>query len=396
MKSAADFYVFEKWETAPTHAFGSQDADSVVPLDDKEAYWRIYRDLVDEASAAVAEHPDRDRLKIRPKAFSRNRGSRGHRPVDLYVSVCSVDAELFGFMPQIYAIASSRGLEVGFAATIPEDDYFDAASKARNRLVVPFINGKLPNPTDPMVLEIDRELGLLGGWHGNAKTRQVPGSTGYDKYASLADLLAKLKSDGDVKGGGSLCRLFSLNELDELDYRSQFDLALNLFAPLIGRCAPTAWDAIIRQNQRVVDDVPVERPFDPTDQRDGRKKVLAAVARRQGQAKFRQELLEAYDGRCAISECAVSDVLQAAHITPYLGPKTNHVTNGLMLRADIHTLFDLQLIRIDPNSLCVVVSPVLAGTEYIHYDGKLLRLPSKARHHPSKLALKEHFLEKIP
>ncbi len=46
-------------------------------------------------------------------------------------------------------------------------------------------------------------------------------------------------------------------------------------------------------------------PFDPTDTKDGRKKVLAMVARRQGQAAFRRELMKAHGGACAITGCAI-------------------------------------------------------------------------------------------
>ena len=60
--------------------------------------------------------------------------------------------------------------------------------------------------------------------------------------------------------------------------------------------------------------------------------------------KFRDALIGAYAGRCAITGCSVLDILEAAHITPYLGPDTNHVTNGLLLRADLHTLFDTCLL----------------------------------------------------
>ncbi|WP_169719739.1 HNH endonuclease, partial [Novosphingobium acidiphilum] len=56
--------------------------------------------------------------------------------------------------------------------------------------------------------------------------------------------------------------------------------------------------------------------------------------------------MKAYDGKCAVTSCAIEPLLEAAHIHPYLGPKTNHVTNGMLLRADIHTLFDLGLLAI--------------------------------------------------
>jgi hypothetical protein len=79
-------------------------------------------------------------------------------------------------------------------------------------------------------------------------------------------------------------------------------------------------------------------PFDPKGQDDARARVLREVVQRRGQQKFRKALIAAYGGRCAISGCPVTPLLEAAHITPYLGPDTNSITNGLLLRADLHTL----------------------------------------------------------
>jgi HNH endonuclease len=66
-------------------------------------------------------------------------------------------------------------------------------------------------------------------------------------------------------------------------------------------------------------------------------------------AKFRKKLIAAYRGRCAVTDCDAYDALEAAHILPYRGPAFDHVTNGLLRRADIHTLFDLNLIGIEPR-----------------------------------------------
>lgn len=94
---------------------------------------------------------------------------------------------------------------------------------------------------------------------------------------------------------------------------------------------------------------PSDTAFDPTDIQDGRKKIERMVTQRQGQPAFRNALMDAYERRCAVTGCAIDDVLEAAHISPYLGEHTNHVTNGLLLRADIHTLFDRGLIKVDRN-----------------------------------------------
>jgi hypothetical protein len=135
-------------------------------------------------------------------------------------------------------------------------------------------------------------------------------------------------------------------------------------------------------------DIPIDN-FDPASIIDGRKRIIKSIIQRQGQGKFRQELIETY-GCCAISGCPVIDVLEAAHIIPYKGIYTNVISNGLPLRADIHTLFDLGLISIDPQSMTVLVSPKLDNTPYSDFKGKPIYLPSDGNIGPSKEALQEH------
>jgi predicted restriction endonuclease len=114
------------------------------------------------------------------------------------------------------------------------------------------------------------------------------------------------------------------------------------------------------------------------------------VVQRQGQPEFRNRLIEAYGGRCAITGCDAIDALEAAHISPYLGPKTNHVSNGLLLRADIHTLFDRGLLGIDEQNLTVVLHPSLKATTYREYAGKAIHLPTRSDQQPSKDAVRHH------
>jgi hypothetical protein len=133
-----------------------------------------------------------------------------------------------------------------------------------------------------------------------------------------------------------------------------------------------------------------EEPYDPNNVEDGREQVMRAIRTRRGQSAFRQALIDAYDGRCAITGCAVLDVLEAAHITPYLGPQTNHVTNGLLLRADLHTLFDLNLIAINPVYFKLIVDPRLLSSAYLKLQGRKIRLPTGNNDYPSKKALEQH------
>jgi hypothetical protein len=133
--------------------------------------------------------------------------------------------------------------------------------------------------------------------------------------------------------------------------------------------------------------------FDVENEGEGRKQVLSSICRRQGQPEFRRKLIEAYSGRCAISRCDVVETLEAAHITPYNGPTTNHPANGLLLRADLHVLFDLLLIAVDPATLRVIIAPKLKNSSYSEFEGKTLNLPLQAHLRPSVGALQKHLDE---
>ncbi len=131
--------------------------------------------------------------------------------------------------------------------------------------------------------------------------------------------------------------------------------------------------------------------FDPHDDTDARTKTLGAIARRQGQSSFRRALIKAYGGCCAFSGCDVEQALEAAHIRPYLGDRTNVVVNGLLLRADLHTLLDLRLVRVNPASMKIEVSSKVKGRHYQAIAGTAMRLPHLSTERPSDAALKWHW-----
>lgn len=136
---------------------------------------------------------------------------------------------------------------------------------------------------------------------------------------------------------------------------------------------------------------PQVEAFDPASQEDARQRVLTSVVRRRGQSKFRAGLLRAYGGKCAITGCVVEAILEAAHVTPYLGPDTNALSNGILLRADLHTLWDLGLIAIEPISKTMWVSPSLVGSEYDQFAGKVPFIPAKIAEQLAVPALQQHW-----
>ena len=136
-----------------------------------------------------------------------------------------------------------------------------------------------------------------------------------------------------------------------------------------------------------------DETFYPESIQDVRNRALRAICIRRGQQAFRAALLSAYSGRCSITGCAVADVLEAAHIFPYQGSLTNHVTNGLLLRTDLHTLFDCGLIAVHPDTRRVVIAPSLEESSYAKLAGVALRRPNHDAASPSGKALRRRFEE---
>lgn len=132
-----------------------------------------------------------------------------------------------------------------------------------------------------------------------------------------------------------------------------------------------------------------DESFLPNDQ-DERVAALQSVKLRRGQAAFRSELLVHFQRRCVVSDCQVEEILEAAHIHPYRGTKDHHVENGLLLRADLHTLFDLSLLAIDPQTHQLLLAPHVAQDPYYEtLANKKIQFPKKQP--PNRQALEARF-----
>ncbi len=73
------------------------------------------------------------------------------------------------------------------------------------------------------------------------------------------------------------------------------------------------------------------------------------VMPRLGQGSFRVVVTDAYKRRCAFTDSPVLHVLDAAHIKPFAKEGPNDVQNGILLRQDVHTLFDRGYITVTPE-----------------------------------------------
>jgi putative restriction endonuclease len=116
---------------------------------------------------------------------------------------------------------------------------------------------------------------------------------------------------------------------------------------------------------------------------------------RLGQGAFRVLVTEAYTRRCAITGERALPVLEAAHIKPFAQSGPNKINNGLLLRADLHILFDEGYITIT-DDLHIEVSRRIKeeydnGKEYYTFRGKGLEvLPPKLIERPSKEFIQWH------
>lgn len=153
---------------------------------------------------------------------------------------------------------------------------------------------------------------------------------------------------------------------------------------------PSAKRTVDEQLARDAKKAESEGDFDPKNLAEGREWARRRINLRRGQPEFRTKLLKAYGNRCAVTGCDCPDALEAAHIHPYCGKDTNHTQNGLLLRSDIHTLFDLGRIGFDPVTGKVIVSASLRGTVYEKLEQESLRSPLQSKDRPNAVVLRKH------
>lgn len=130
--------------------------------------------------------------------------------------------------------------------------------------------------------------------------------------------------------------------------------------------------------------------FSPVSVTDARTKHFEAIIRRRGHPRFRQALLRAYDNKCAITGCDAIEVLEAAFIRPYRGDRTHHLSNGILLRSDLHTLFDVGQIGIETKDMTVIVAEPIMRSSYRLLAGKKIFTPARPELRPSVDALDSH------
>jgi putative restriction endonuclease len=157
----------------------------------------------------------------------------------------------------------------------------------------------------------------------------------------------------------------------------------------------SVWDAVRDRLARYA--VSAERPGPATvaAAESPRYGNPVTVQPRLGQGSFRVLVTDAYGHRCAMTRERTLPVLEAVHIRPYAKGGAHELPNGLLLRSDLHKLFDAGYITVEPSERRILVSKRIKeefenGREYYQLHGKEVFLPSDPGLIPSRANLEFH------
>lgn len=125
------------------------------------------------------------------------------------------------------------------------------------------------------------------------------------------------------------------------------------------------------------------------------------VANRLGQQAFKALVLASYQRRCAVTGERIKPVLEAAHIRPVTAGGIHRLDNGLLLRSDVHILFDRGYLGLHPVTRTLCVSPRLRsefdnGEDFYALAGQGLRtVPPRRADQPNREFLEWHMDERF-
>lgn len=118
------------------------------------------------------------------------------------------------------------------------------------------------------------------------------------------------------------------------------------------------------------------------------------IAPRLGQGGFRLAVTAAYDRACAVTGEHSLPALEAAHIRPFAEGGSHSVSNGLLLRSDLHRLFDRNYLTVTPDYRLKVSGRLRDhfsnGKSYYPLDGQRIALPQRAEDRPDRELLEWH------
>jgi hypothetical protein len=160
-------------------------------------------------------------------------GVRNNRPKDLWCSIINKDSERFVNMPQIFMIASHKGIELGFSASIHPSDFSDQSVKKKLKEVIPSLFKLIPSSKSRIIKKLKEDLSQNGEWYFKEKTRLVPKK---NDFKSLEIFIDYLKSPKGLKNGaGSISKFYLPKDIEnkDLSLEIEFKKTFEIFSPLM-------------------------------------------------------------------------------------------------------------------------------------------------------------------
>lgn len=211
------------------------------------------------------------------------------------------------------------------------------------------------------------------------------GTNSYEELLKRINKYRGRNTIGDNNGSIGciiLTEPFFFNECDWIPVPQNWSLNI-----VQGKTYDTSTEIGERLYRQVIDQLQAKNTINLGDQKP--KYAKSMTMHRLGQGAFRVVVTEAYQRRCAITGEKTLPVLEAAHIRPYSENGPHDIKNGLLLRSDIHTLFDDGYITINPD-FAIEVSKRLHedygnGKDYYRFHGRKLQIiPSSIIELPSQ------------
>jgi putative restriction endonuclease len=139
---------------------------------------------------------------------------------------------------------------------------------------------------------------------------------------------------------------------------------------------------------------PELRVFEPDVDADARYGSPVLIRPRLGQGAFRVSVTEAYNRACAVTEEHSLPALEAAHIRPFAKEGPHEVRNGLLLRADLHRLFEQGYLTVTPGFRLEVSNRLRRdyhnGKSYYPLHGSRISIPMNESDRPTLDLLEWH------
>lgn len=216
---------------------------------------------------------------------------------------------------------------------------------------------------------------------------------GVDSYSEMRSTLRRLRGGDDRAGDAVGCVV--LSEIQLLGTDRYIDAPAD-WAPNIVR--GRYYDLDVGEGARLWDELrsltPTPAFVSPLTSVPGGYGKPSIYLPRIGQGAFRLMVMDAYDRRCAITGEKTLPALDAAHIRPFRDTESHEVRNGILMRSDLHRLFDQGYVTVTPDlrfrASTQIRDQFNNGLIYYDLDGRPVRVPDMPEHRPDMSALEWH------